>query len=198
MSNTSVKHMLEEQGVKLMSPIMYSNIRDGDGQLTDFKSGDRFVYVSPLSTPLPRQHQVGSIQCLLFHHGQDITCSACGEKGHRVGNSECKAKPKENITAFRSYEHTLSNHYPCQIKIWDTEFKSLEHAYFWRMSTEFGNQQLATKIQKSKHAGEAKRLSKDIADDEKRRQWEKDNIEIMKELLSAKAKQCQEFLSCLM
>ena len=128
-SNTSVKHMLEERGVKLMSPIMYSNIRDGDGQLTDFKSGDRFVYVSILSTPLPRQHQVGSIQCLLFHHGQDITCSACGEKGHRVRNSECKAKPKENITAFRSYEHTLSNHYPCQIKIWDTEFKSLEHVF---------------------------------------------------------------------
>ena len=66
------------------------------------------------------------------------------------------------------------------------------------MSTEFGNQQLATKIQKSKHAGEAKRLSKDIPDDEKRWQWEKDNIEVMKELLSAKAKQCQEFLNCLM
>ena len=97
-SNQSVKQMLKEQGVKLMSPIIYSNIRDGEGQLTDFKSEDRFVYVSPLSTPLPRQHQVGSIQCLLFHHGQDITCSACGKKGHRVGNPECKAKPKETIS----------------------------------------------------------------------------------------------------
>ena len=46
--------------------------------------------------------------------------------------------------------------------------------------------------------GSHHQISKDIADDEKRWQWEKDNIEIMKELLSAKAKQCQEFLNCLM
>ena len=76
-----LKAWQEGKDVKLVSPIIYSNIRDANGQLTDFKSGDRFIYVKPLSTPLPGQHQVGSIQCLIIHQGQDITCSACGEKG---------------------------------------------------------------------------------------------------------------------
>ena len=76
-------------------------------------------------------------------------------------------------------------------------FKSVEHAYFHRMATEFGKTELAEKIFKAEHAGVAKRLSKGIADDEERLKWEKDNTNVMHNLLQAKLEQCQEFRSLL-
>ena len=49
----------------------------------------------------------------------------------------------------------------------------------------------------AEHAGVAKRLSKGIADDEERLKWEKDNTDVMRNLLQAKLEQCQEFRSLL-
>ena len=65
------------------------------------------------------------------------------------------------------------------------------------MATEFGKAELAEKIFKAEHAGVAKRLSKGIADDEERLKWEKDNTDVMRNLLQAKLEQCQEFRSLL-
>ena len=109
----------------------------------------------------------------------------------------CKAIPKETIVPFKGYQHVLSNHYPCQLNVYEKHFKSLEHAYFWRMSIEFGKHDLATEIQNTAHAGKAKQLSKQIADDQERLKWEKDNVNIMKELLEIKATQCLPFHDCL-
>ena len=198
-SNEEIKAMLEENKVELRSPINYGKIRDADGQLTRYKNGDRFVYVTPFSPPLPRQQHVGDFSCVVVHHGKDSMCRACGERGHKIGDQNCKAKPKEqeNIMPFRSYEHPLSNHYPCELTISDNVFKSLEHAYLWSMSMELGKPQLAANIMDSVHAGRAKQLSKNIADDETRWKWESENEDIMKELLVAKAEQCEEFCNCL-
>ena len=124
-------------------------------------------------------------------------CKAYNEKGHKVGDPHCKAKPAENILAFRSYEHCLSNHFPIQLHVFEEDFASVEHAYFWCMAKEFGNHDLATEIKKSKHAGQAKKLSKQIADDEERWEWEKDHIDMMKTILEAKADQCTQFHDCL-
>ena len=196
-SNEEVKNMLEGKGVELVSPIKYGFIRNDNGDLTTYKSGDRFVYTKPFSPPFPRKQDIGVFSCLVVHHGKNTTCRACNENGHKVGDPMCTAKPKETIVPFKGYQHVLSNHYPCQLVIYDKHFKSLEHAYFWRMSTEFGKHDLATEIQNSPHAGVAKKLSKRIADDEERLKWEQDNIAIMRELLEVKAEQCLPFHDCL-
>ena len=190
--------MLEDHDVELMSAIKYGYVRDDDGFLTQYKSGDRFVFVKPLDQPFPRNQTVGIFSCVVIHHGKESKCIACGEKGHKVADNNCKAKPEKNILAFKSYEHPLSNHYPCKLEVFDEKFKSVEEAYFWRMSSEMGKPDLAKRIQKSHHAGEAKKLSKEIADDLGRLQWEKENVDVMVHLLEAKAKQCGRFYECLM
>ena len=54
------------------------------------------------------------------------------------------------------------------------EFKSVEHAFFYRMATEFDMGQLTEDIRKAKHAGIVKRLSKDIAEDKDRWKWKEE------------------------
>ena len=189
--------MLEEQGVELKSPILYGTIRDQDGMLTSYKNGDRFVYVKSFSPPLPRKQEVGMFQCIVVHHGKDTKCAACDQTGHKIGDSLCKAKPEQDILAFKSFQHPFSNHFPCQLEVYDKQFKSVEHAFFWRMSTELGKQDLAKKIQESEHAGHAKRLSKKIADDETRLKWEMENNTVMMDLIKAKSEQCKQFRDAL-
>ena len=196
-SNDAIKQMLEEKGVKLVSSMKYGLIRDQNGQLTTYKSGDRFVYIKPFDAPLPKKQKVGNFPCTVIYHGKDATCKACNEKGHKVGDPHCKAKPIEDILAFRSYEHCLSNHFPCHLHVFGEDFASVEHAYFWHMAKEFCKDDLAKEIKNSKHAGQAKRLSKQIADDEGRWEWERDHIDVMKTLLAAKADQCIQFHDCL-
>ena len=197
-SNEEIKRMLEENGVSLRSSIRYGMIRDSDGHLTSFKNGDRFVYVKPFSPPLPRKQQIGSINCTVVHHGKDVPCTVCGEVGHKVGEEGCLAAPTREIVAFRGFRHPLSNHFPCALHVWDKDFKSLEHAYLWRMATEFGKAEIAAQIHRSQHAGEAKRISKMIGEDEVRWQWERDNLNIMKDLITIKAQQCEQFHNCLL
>ena len=66
------------------------------------------------------------------------------------------------------------------------------------MATEFGRAEIVAQIHKSEHAGEAKRIRKLIGEDEVRWQWEKDNLNIMKDLITIKAQQCEQFRNCLL
>ena len=196
-SNDEIKRMLEDNGVHLVSSIKYGCIRDPQGQLTSYKSGDRYVYVRAFSPPLPRHQKIGMFHCTLIHHGKE-PCLACGEAGHRVGESSCRAAPTQSILAFKGYTHPLSNHFPCKLIAYEKEFRSLEHAFFYYMATEFGNHDLAAQIQDCKHAGEVKRMSKKIDEDGVRWEWEKNNVDVMKDLLLVKAQQCERFRACLL
>ena len=197
-SNDEIEKMLVEKSVILRSPIRYSFIRNEDGELTTYKSGDRYVFVEPFETPLLRQQEIGIFQCLVLHHGKNgPPCKSCGVQGHTPGDDACKAKPEDKILAFKGYQHPLNNHYPCKLSVYDMEFKSLEAAFFYRMVTEFDKTQLAEVIKGARHAGIVKRLSKDIAEDEERWKWEEDNTQVMIHLLNAKLDQCPEFRQCL-
>ena len=68
--NEEIKQMLEEKGIELRSMVKYGYIRDLQGQLTNFKSGDRFVYVKAFDPPLPRRQDIGNFPCLIIHHGK--------------------------------------------------------------------------------------------------------------------------------
>ena len=196
-SNNEIEKLLLDKNIKLMSSVKYGYIRDDNGQLTSYKSGDRSVYVEPYDTPLPKQQDIGQFKCLLIHHGKDIKCKACDVLGHRIGADVCKAKPTDSIYAFKGYHHPLSNHFPCQLAIYGKTFKSAEHAFFWRMASEMGNFDLAKEIQDAVHAGEAKRLSKRIAEDQVRWEWEDNNQQVMRQILEAKLQQCEQFKKCL-
>ena len=196
-SNTEIAKMLREKNIQMISPIRYGYIRDAGGQLTDYKSGDRYVYVQPYDQPLPKQQEVGIFKCILIHHGKDTECKACKMLGHKIGADTCRAKPTDKILAFKGYQHPLSNHFPCELKVYGKTFSSVEHAFFWYMAVEMGQERLADKIRTAKHAGEAKRFSKDIAEDTERWNWEERNFDVMQYLLEEKAQQCPRFRQCL-
>jgi hypothetical protein len=50
--NEAVKLMLEGNDVQLLSDIKYVCERDMDGNLTQFKNGDRYVFVKPFDPPI--------------------------------------------------------------------------------------------------------------------------------------------------
>ena len=161
-------------------------------------SFDRFLYVGPFSPTLPRQQEIGTFKCLLIHHGKDVVCKACNLPGHKIGSDSCIAKPKDVILAFKGYHHPLSNHFLCELEIYDKIFKSAEHAYFYHMACEMGRMELAEEIQEAEHAGKVKHLSKRIADDTERWQWERENTDVMREILQVKADQCEQCRQCLL
>jgi ribA/ribD-fused uncharacterized protein len=197
-SNTEITKLLEEKKVILKSAIQYGLVRDKLGQLTSYMSGDRFMYVQPYDTPLPTKQQVGNFQCLILHHGKMVKCAACGKTGHKIGEESCPAKPKCNILAFRGYQHPLSTHYACDLNVFDRSFSSAEHAFLWKMAIELGQVDIAERIHNANHAGIALRISKDIADDQTRWEWEEENTSVMREILTAKVEQCDEFRQCLL
>lgn len=196
-ANEEIAKLLQEKNVVLKSSIKYGYLRYETGQLSSFMSGDRYVYVLPFDNPLPRKQIIANCQCLIFHHGKHTLCVACGKPGHKVGDESCPAKPKSSIMSFRGYQHPLSNHYACHLQFSGKEFRSVEHAFFWHMATDLLKPDLAHQILNAKHAGIAKRLSHEIADEQTRWEWEENNIDLMKDLLVAKAHQCQEFRICL-
>ena len=166
--NEEITKFLQQQGVAASSSIKYGLFRDNNGQFTSYKNGDRFVYVEPFHPPLARQQSIASLPCLLLHHGKATVCSSCGKPGHKITDDICEAKTNQNIYTFKGYLHPLSNHYPCELALYHTTFKSAEHAYLYRMAIELSNQEKAEQIRLAKHAGEAKRLSKTIASDDDR------------------------------
>ena len=199
-SNDQICQMLKENKVVTSSPVRYCRIRNQHGHLTKYMNGDRYVFVKPFDPPLARNQKVDKFSCVVIHHGKEVNCKACGMSGHRVGDEQCPAKPKpdQDIMVFKGYIHPLSNQYACQLQVYDKNFKSLEHAYYFRVAMEFGLVDLAENIQNAIHAGEAKRLSKQIAPAETLFDWEKENLHVMVHLLQEKAKQCLEFKNCLL
>ena len=72
-SNKEIEKLLfDKKNVKLRSPIKYRCICDENGQLTSYKNEDRFLYVEPYNTPLPKQHETGQFKRLLIHHAKPV------------------------------------------------------------------------------------------------------------------------------
>ncbi len=199
-SNDEVKHLLESKSIILLSQVKYSYMRDDNGTLTSYKNGDRFVYSEPFDPPIPRQQKICNFNCLVFHHGKDnMICKACNVQGHRAGDERCAALAAEgNTLAFRGYEHPLSNHFLTPLSAFgqSEDFRSVEHAFFWKMASDLGDDMLAERIKNAAHAGIVKRLSKEM-DETKRYEWEDSNTDTMRTLLTEKAKTCERFRNCL-
>ena len=59
-----------------------------DGRLTECLTGDRVVYIEPLTSPLPRTIMFGQFKARIFHFGQtdaaktNTMCSKCLQSGH--------------------------------------------------------------------------------------------------------------------
>ena len=57
--NETIKNELKSMGVEMLSELKYSRTRTPQGQLTNFKTGDRFVKIVVPTDPLPKKRILG-------------------------------------------------------------------------------------------------------------------------------------------
>ena len=139
-SNNEIKETLIKLEVNIIGEIKYSYIRNGEGKLTSYKNGDRFVYVESKcleKKPLPRYALCGIYRCRLSHYGQfanekvkcnncmgddhptwkctsSRVCKACNKPDHQEGNEHCPAYEKlKNVIVIDSGSQILSNFARC-------------------------------------------------------------------------------------
>ena len=121
--NTEVENYLRENNVEMVSPIRYGKVRDENGDLTNFKNGDRFVYVkSPVWPLLPRTARIADNRCKIFHDSQfKLHCTICQTPGHQIGDEACEARNINiDIVPFKSHLSVLSNFYMCDRHVLQT------------------------------------------------------------------------------
>ena len=106
-SNEDILKSVQALGVKIMSQMQDEHDRDERGQLTRWKTGNRFVYIVVPEKNLPKKIKVGNFTATLFHKEQKIaerreraTCNRCLEMGHVsrecAGPLRCRACHGEN------------------------------------------------------------------------------------------------------
>ena len=90
-ANTEIENFLSLNNVTIVSGIKYGKIRDCDGDLTNFKNRDHFVFVkAPVWPLLPKVAHIADIPCKVYHDGQfKPHCSVCSVAGHRYGDADC-------------------------------------------------------------------------------------------------------------
>ena len=85
--NSVILNSLKNMGVDMLGPLKYARARTPGGQLTNFKTGDRFVEIKVPNEPLPKKKSMGMFEASLYHKEQkqsqkEIECGNCKEKGH--------------------------------------------------------------------------------------------------------------------
>lgn len=198
--NVAIEQFLKDhEGLSLKSNIRFGKEKDYDGNWTQYKNGDRYLYaLAPVIPALPREAMIDGVPCRIFHNSQDDTCKSCKESGHKAGDENCPALDRSgSIQPFKTHENILSNYAPCKLTYLGAEFASLEHLYQWLKANDLGMEALAEQIRHSKHAGAARAIARDNIDSDMAKDWEKKSISTMYKCLEVKALQCTEFKEAL-
>ena len=196
--NSEIRLYLESKQVSMTSEIKYSTIMRPDGTWSDYRNGDRYVYVkTPLFPVLPRFDFIDGYKCRIIHKTQRDICKSCRQLGHKSGDQVCPAllsRDRENF-AFRGYRMALSNMWPCNINYDGKHFKTLEHAYQWKKAKSLGYDNIANLIHRAKHGGAAKGIADEWIPYAEAEEWSRstDALEVMEDLLAIKARNDNTF-----
>ena len=201
MSNADVLDFLRGQpGIIVKSPVIPARIRDHNQKLTQFLSGDRFVYVKGHFAPV--LHSTGIIKqskCRIYHNSQKYACARCRMLSHETRDiDKCPAYSHDtDVIIIKSPSFSLCNYYLCPVKVFNMEFMSSEHAYQWRFLTYLDMPDLAQEVLNTSTAGEAKAVASRVPG-HLHRDWHKIKSCVMKEILHAKADSCPKFRDTLL
>ena len=187
-------------GVVVKSGVISSRLRDMNNKLTKFFSGDRFVFVKGKLTHAFHSHAIiRNAKCRIWHKSQEFACKRCRRLGHTYSNTEaCKAyKHGDDVINIRSPKNVLSNFYPCNMKIYEQDFRSSEHAYQWRFLKYLELDDLANEVLAARSPADAKEIAWRVPL-ELHKGWHGMKCTVMKQILHAKADYCPLFKSTLM
>lgn len=92
-SNTEISKALKKAGINDLSNLKMERVRDPKGELTNWVTGRRYLWIEKPSTPLPKTLEVGLFTASLFHREmiqkrEEIECRRCLQVGHR--KFECR------------------------------------------------------------------------------------------------------------
>ena len=191
---------VSSQGIRLNTrTVIHARIRNKNGELTPYFSGDRFLYVrGNMQRVLPDVTDIAHHKCRIFHNTQKLACKRCKHTGHSTTDTElCEAyNNTQNITTIRSPNNPMSNFYPCTLNIYGEQFRSSEHVYQWKFARHIGREDLADDILHAPTAGKAKEIVSGIPH-HFHRNWHAVKQEVMQEILREKSVCCPAFKSSL-
>ena len=147
--NKIIEFLNEQPGIVVKSGVIAARIRDSNNKLTPFYSGDRFVYVKGLFTPiLHNTDLVDYNKCRIWHQSQERACLRCRNTDHATTDTaKCEAYTDEgHIISIISPKNVFCNYYLYPINVFGHKFISVEHAYQWRFMTYIGNDQCAQEV----------------------------------------------------
>ena len=109
-SSEDIEKAVKATGVKMVSKMKDEHDRDEKGQLTRWKTGNRFAYIVLPDQPLPKKLKIGNFTASLYHREQKlaekkekIRCNRCLEVGHFAreceGPMRCRSCNGENHKA---------------------------------------------------------------------------------------------------
>ena len=118
-ANTEAEAYFLDKKIATVSAVKYSKARDDNGDLTNFKTGDHFVFVKgPVLPLLPRKDDIADFKCRIsmICHNLNRTAKLCKTVGHLDGDEDCPSKNTgPSVIPFHSHNNVLSNFYPRKI-----------------------------------------------------------------------------------
>ena len=179
--------------IETRSNIIYAKEKDVANDIfSPYYNGERYVFVNANFTPpLPKEVKIGNQHCQIYHQSQKQWCFRCRDADHpHATNDVCKCNaytPDNGAIVFKSRYNVLCNYFMCELHIWGHTFASAEHAYQWYKCTELNKFDLAEKVIMAPYAKDAKALTRDAFTKDEMETWSKKKINIMREVLAAKA-----------
>ena len=178
-----------QSGIKVKSTVIHAKLRDSRNNLTRYYSGERFVYVkgnfSPALNPIA---MISNYKCRVWHKSQADACERCRGLDHNTSDiSSCKAfSENPDVITIKSSKFVLSNYYPCHVRMYNTSFRSSEHAYQWRFLKHIGMDELAQDVLQAPSAAAAKEIAARIPNS-MHKDWHTIRTNAMRDVLHAKA-----------
>lgn len=187
--------------VNLQSEILYGKIYNEDNGLSKYNNGDRFVYAKgDIIPPLPYDCEIDGHRIRVLHKSQKYKCNRCGFSDHKVDDVDnCNAYVNSQpITTFKYPSDILSNFHMCSINYKDSVYPSAEHCYQFIKCNFLIQNDVAEKVMSARTASEAKEIADHyITDKIDLDIWKTTNVDIMKEILEAKAASYEPFRKAL-
>ena len=196
-----LRYLHNHPGIVVKTDVIHGRIRDEkNNMLTQFLSGDRFVYVKGKFSPaLHSLANINSGRCRIFHASQKNACMRCRHHNHSTTETEqCEAYSNDqNVLIVKSPKYPMSNYFPCHIKMHNIDFPSSEHAYQWRFLMYIDKTDLADEVLKAPTAAEAKSIASRVPR-HLHKDWHSIKKSVMKEILHIKADYCAHFKQSLL
>ena len=185
----------------IRSEAIRSRIPSRTNNLTTFYNGDRVVYVKEGFFPvLPREVIISGVPCKIWHPHQELYCKRCDDDSHRtIDTHKCPAfEHSPESTVFKFDDDPRSNYYPCDLSVFDHDWKSVEQAYQWRKMADNGFPALADEILKATSGAAAKNISNRVPEYNLPNWSEDRKLEVMRKILKVKLTSCEMFRSAIL